>query len=1341
MSLLFQANIPFHTIFKYLRLLPPESYIDINDWSTEQTKGLETGDMVFTLEVSHSPYTDAAAASKGIGVSEGDKFKATGLILIFRQATFPMGFNVTNEKYETQFVESVLAGRAEEAQKSGKGFYFAVARSRSKLAENQLVDLAEMQKWGTTGTRVEAARGIGDPVYAFLQRTGINLDRQSRLQPVAIDALAYHIFTQEELPAALRLPNLTSQIGPLPKEEAPQLPPATTGHEIQPGFGQAAFGQVSTDFGQPQHNVFYQAPTGPSSGDSTVEAKPLTGSFASAQGGVGLSSLFSDWKDSGKPDQESTQAIPQINAPAKPVSAPAKPVTAAPSLHATTERTMPLSKKPPPGDALASVFSDWKDPSDIEPSNEPAPPPVHKPAPVLSGLASIFPDWKEPEAEHPTQEVTPAAESPTLTPAGNSAPPDSLGSIFADWKDSAEPAQSAASGDPKTQPSNEPVSQTPQPEPVVTQEPGRAPQAEPPSVAVPAQAEPPKVHVRREVTGQIVVPPLPPSISQKLKSIEKPLAPPEPARFPEFTEQAPQPDTADNKPMFAAWEAPATTPAAEPSQETAPPAAEWHSMSGEVIPDADPGLPAETFNQIASELEQIATGSAAGDSSEQSLLKDSTIEEQAEAPPTIVMENVPEPVQLPGDSSEPPEGALAASGSAEPAPLATPPVTSAHDILASLFPDAATPASDGANAASTADHTAADPTSELSEEPLLTEVPEEAESEATPIIESPPVSTDVPASEPAPQNFDVSEPVEPAADEVPAELQQEASSQPDSPNEVVPEQVDAGTFSPESVGATVESANMDVSIDEPAVAAFEAPPAIASPSLEPVAAGSAQPIDTAVSSVSSFLISDADTPTGNRLPYAILPSSAIPGSLTSSLLDLKLASGLVSGTSGGLIAKLEQQAQRAGVRLEEKLIEIQERLLKDRIFNLRKLQIKEEASDRNINALKSVLFRKIHCASDEVKNEVQACADEGRTSLKDFEQNSTRNIIQEREELLKALDSSPGEIVPLTINGRPLLSHMDRARNEGYARLDEEARSRIEQMDSIAAAFREDINTRLQQLKSRIEQANGVVRAEQHMQRDRSTMELEALRQFVLNKLDRLLEELSGKLTNTGAAAALSLSIEVDRLCAELLLARLASAKQTLPALTLSLREQLRNELDHDAENRLADIAPLLTRSREDVDAIALEADQITSVTGDRERADLEQMLQSISQFFQSKTEEFKALATLTREEMESIDAEIATLSNASSIESQPEIAETRGAILQRLQKIGTDLNDHVNDSLRGQIANMEDRARVLQEDLISSMEADAYTVRKTADSSIGKLREKAEAIKARIKTTRDQYT
>lgn len=104
------------------------------------------------------------------------------------------------------------------------------------------------------------------------------------------------------------------------------------------------------------------------------------------------------------------------------------------------------------------------------------------------------------------------------------------------------------------------------------------------------------------------------------------------------------------------------------------------------------------------------------------------------------------------------------------------------------------------------------------------------------------------------------------------------------------------------------------------------------------------------------------------------------------------------------------------------------------------------------------------------------------------------------------------------------------------------------------------------------------------------------------------------------------------------------------------------------------------------------------------------------------------------------IENEIATLSNTTSIESEPEIAEARVAVLQRLQKIGNDLNDHVNDSLRGQIANMEDKARVLQEDLISSMEADAYSVRKTADSSLQKLRDTAEAIRARIKSTQDQY-
>lgn len=1272
----FQANLPFQSVFNFLRLLGPESAQPAEDWASTETEGVTIGDILFVLELVPGPKGNP---SKGLGISEGDQFKASDMVMVFRQdAGYPMGFIISSDKYEMQFVETVLTAQSDAARKGGKGYYYLIARPKVPLTGTQLAELAEMHKWGNSGSRSDAPRGLGDPAYAFLSHIGASVDAaaaSSRTLP--IDALAYSVFAEEEYSASWGLPDSRSVIAGVRKDGA-------LAAEHQAGI-------IAGSAKVPDN-------------DSTIDSARIGAPAAKPQGrsNVGLSALFSDWKDP-PPVKAPTPVQPASSAPGAkgtipaPISVPSVPgasETTAPANRISAETSRPAAK-PSASSGLGALFPDW---SELEAATvpEPAPPPTPPPVPrntgeTKTGLSSIFSDWKEPDTETSSapEAATPAVEEKEET---------------------------------------SPISWTTAPPPAM-------------------------------------VPPLPPTIVEKLKigQSPSPAAPVEPIKlFSDIVGDAtPQEDnTADIQTglMFSDWEEPTGLLAgAEPEA----PNAEWHAMSNPEVM-ADGGIPAEALGQMAAAIEEVAAG-VVTETAESVPAGDTTGGEHA--PSELVEEGAPagsfastmETVSFVDDGAfltvvtEPTEAeAGAETPHVEPviepetehgyqSEIASPTIdATSGDASSESVPEGEEP-SDIIKSLTAPTTLSLDAL--LSEMSAAGELSLTAEDPADAWLSPDQQITEEPADGDQPP-MEVSADTEPAASTNEPAFSEEvvsASGEGELANQIEPLD-DASDAIPEMPATVVDTAGSEPSAETAAAAETSIPQA---PSASADQASSLS-IDLStmqvyVPEIQIELFSESDH-RGPRTPYAVVPSPTMPGALTAGLLDLKLSSGLVPGVSGGLIAKLEQQAQRAGVRMEEKLIEIQERLLKDRVFNLRKVQIKEEASDRNISALKAVLFRKISFASDEVKEEVRNCAEQGRGNLLRFAEVSSQGIVQERDSVLSQVHIAPEQIVPLSIQGEPLLVHMERAREDGNLKMKAELQVHLDQMEELEKSHLEVIHTRLGELKVRVEASKSTVRSEYQASRDRFISELTALRKFVLDKLDSLVGELYHRLVQTGTSVELNLSMECDRLCSELILARIASAKQSLPALMLSLREQLRQELDKDAETRLAELAPLLTRSKEEIDAMSLEADGITNAAGEAEKLELETLLAQLQAFFHEKTEEFKALSLLTKEELENIDGEIGALSNPSSIESEPEIAETRVAVLQRLQKIGNDLNDHVNESLRGQIANMEDRARVLQEDLISSMEADAYSVRKTADSSIARLREKAESIRTRIKETQDLY-
>jgi flagellin-specific chaperone FliS len=172
------------------------------------------------------------------------------------------------------------------------------------------------------------------------------------------------------------------------------------------------------------------------------------------------------------------------------------------------------------------------------------------------------------------------------------------------------------------------------------------------------------------------------------------------------------------------------------------------------------------------------------------------------------------------------------------------------------------------------------------------------------------------------------------------------------------------------------------------------------------------------------------------------------------------------------------------------------------------------------------------------------------------------------------------------------------------------------------------------------------------------------------------------------------------------------------------LREQYKEEVEKAATLKFAELRPILLSNRERMEAVIGKARELRTAVEVEQKSELDKALDSLVEFVENKIAEAKVLEDLNSEELMKIEKDVSALSDAAAIESDPELAAARLKVLARLQEIGAQLQNKVSDSLRRQVAGMEDKGRMLQEQLISSMESDAYTVRKTAESSLSKIKE-----------------
>jgi hypothetical protein len=252
--------------------------------------------------------------------------------------------------------------------------------------------------------------------------------------------------------------------------------------------------------------------------------------------------------------------------------------------------------------------------------------------------------------------------------------------------------------------------------------------------------------------------------------------------------------------------------------------------------------------------------------------------------------------------------------------------------------------------------------------------------------------------------------------------------------------------------------------------------------------------------------------------------------------------------------------------------------------------------------------------------------------------------------------------------------------------------------------------------------------------------ELQLLKGNGSNRLDSLADELLSTMHDAARIYSMNIEMHADSIATSVILPRMLHLKQALTANAQKLRDQYKEEVEKATVHKLAELRPMFMGNREKMQNVVQEAEELKKSISREQKEHFEQKFASLSEFVDEKIKAVSSVGDSCLEELSKIESSASSLADASGIQKDPEISSARKRVILRLQEIGKQLQEKSQVSLNEQLARVEDKGKTLQEELIGSMEKDAFSMRKSTESSLAKIKKALAQADEQIQSLQNQY-
>ena len=510
------------------------------------------------------------------------------------------------------------------------------------------------------------------------------------------------------------------------------------------------------------------------------------------------------------------------------------------------------------------------------------------------------------------------------------------------------------------------------------------------------------------------------------------------------------------------------------------------------------------------------------------------------------------------------------------------------------------------------------------------------------------------------------------------------------------------------------------------------------PQPEPVVEPKQEAVDEGETAAEAA-VADVDLPPGPPKKKRPDPAEAARAQELQKMAQLKEPMAVKSGVAG-LVSKLEQQASKASVRLETQVDDIQARLSEELGRLMNKVQSTEKRSAKSAEGLRINLTGKMDGVAGGVRSQVADAASEGAQTIKSAEQNGAGQLDDKHEYLRTSLAGSFDEVraraemvsksfeESLASESRKTLESLDEMRERWSKEFDSLETEYSELLQATFDTFKERVSNVTASATTVINDRHNVFESQLADLQERHLRGLQHTRTMLLSKLGRQFVVAEMEIHKLQANA-------MD----ESLLPKLCQHREELRVVTTEFQHKLSQDLAEKGDQKISEFEPILTEKKEKLLELLKETTTVKDSIQEQLRKRLEEIYVDLQEFVEVSIDQAETAFKTTEEQLADIDREVRALADPSTIEGDQELLSERNSVLVRLDQVTEDSKENVLNTLRSNLAALEERGKSLQEELISSMEEDAYVVRRASEQALASIREAIRDSFGAIQTAQDE--
>ncbi len=440
--------------------------------------------------------------------------------------------------------------------------------------------------------------------------------------------------------------------------------------------------------------------------------------------------------------------------------------------------------------------------------------------------------------------------------------------------------------------------------------------------------------------------------------------------------------------------------------------------------------------------------------------------------------------------------------------------------------------------------------------------------------------------------------------------------------------------------------------------------------------------------------------------------------------QLKEPLAVKSGVAG-LVSKLEQQASKASAKLESQVDEIQNKLNEELNSLTNKITGSERRSAKSAEGLRINLTSKMEHAATEVKTQVAQSAAVGHTTIKQRNDAGSEQLGEKHEYLRTSLNGSFDEVrARAETVSKSFEESMGTQSQDALCALEETREKMRGEFAEVQSHYEQCMQTVFDSYKGRLSSVSGAMSQAVETRCGVLEAQLDDLRQRNLNVLENTKRSLLSRLNKQIILAESELLKLQTSSLEESVMPKFRQQREELRVVTTEFQLKLSEDLHSKGETKVADFQPVLEEKKEKLLALLKETTLVKDSIQDQLRSRMESIFGELKEFVDQSIEQAQTAYTTTEEQLADIDRSIRALADPLTIEDDVELLNERGSVLTGLDEITEQAKEDVLNSLRASVAALEEKGKHLQEELISSMEEDAYLVRRASEQSLVAIRE-----------------